>query len=110
MSIPGKSERRQSLTVEIELSLAYVCLMTLCDFSDVEHYAEYEVGKEWFNDVHKKASPDLLALVEQFSFHSQEIWEHMLGIVFNSPAPRNVPAFIGHVEAIDPLELRLHML
>ena len=110
MSIQDRPGRRQPLTVEIEASPAYEFLMTLCAFSDVEHYAEYEVGKEWFNDVRKKASPDLLALVEQFSFHSQEIWEHMLGIVYNSPAPRNVPAFIAHVEAIDPLELRLHML
>ena len=83
---------------------------TLQCFSEVERHAEYEVGKQWFDDVRKKASPDLLALVEQFSFHSNEIWEHMLGLVYDCPAPRDVPAFIAHIEAIDPLELRLHML
>ncbi len=84
--------------------------MSLRAISEVEHHAEYEVGKEWFDDIRKKASPDLLALIEQFSFHSHEIWEHMLGLVYDSPAPRDVPAFIAHIEAIDPLELRLHML
>jgi hypothetical protein len=84
--------------------------MTLRAISEVEHHAEYEVGKEWFDDVRKKASPDLLALIEQFSFHSCEIWEHLLGLVYDCPAPRDVPAFIAHIEAIDPLELRLHML
>ena len=81
MSPQDRPERRQPLIVEIEASPAYEFLMTLCAFSEVEHHAEYEVGKEWFDDVRKKASPDLLALVEQFSFHSHEIWEHMLGLV-----------------------------
>ncbi|HEX6110246.1 MAG TPA: helix-turn-helix domain-containing protein [Ktedonobacteraceae bacterium] len=102
--------RRQPLIVEIEASPAYEFLMTLCAFSEVEHHAEYEIGKEWFDDIRKKTSPDLLALVEQFSFDSHEIWEHMLGLVYDCPAPRDVPALITHIEAIDPLELRLHML
>jgi DNA-binding transcriptional ArsR family regulator len=110
MSVYDRPGRRQPLIVEIEASSAYEFLMTLCAFSQVERYAEYEVGKEWFDDVRKKASPDLLALIEQFSFHSHEIWEHMLGLVYASPAPRDVPAFIAHIEAIDPLDLRLHML
>jgi len=110
MSAQDRPGRRQPLIVEIEASPAYEFLMTLCAFSEVEHHAEYEVGKEWFDDVRKKASPDLLALVEQFSFHSHEIWEHMLGMVYDCPAPRDVPAFIAHIEAIDPLEIRLHML
>ena len=110
MSVQDRPRRRQPLIVEIEASPAYEFLMTLCAFSEVEHHAEYEVGKEWFDDVRKKASPDLLALVEQFSFHSHEIWEHMLGLVYDCPAPRDVPALITYIEAIDPLELRLHML
>lgn len=105
--IPG---RRRPLVVEIEASPAYEFLMTLCAFSETEHHAEYEVGKEWFDDIRKKASPDLLALVEQFSFRSYEIWEYMLGLVYDCPAPRDVPALITHIEATDPLELRLHML
>ncbi len=110
MAVQARPGRRQPLTVEIEASPAYEFLMTLCAFSEVEHRAEYEVGKEWFDDIRKKASPELLSLIEQFSFHSYEIWEHMLGLVYNSPAPRDVPSFIAHIEAIDPLELRLHMM
>ena len=110
MSTYDRPGRRQPLIVEIEARPAYEFLMTLCAFSEVEHHAEYEVGKEWFDDIRKKASADLLALVEQFSFHSHEIWEHMIGLVYNTPLPRDVPAFIAHIEAIDPLELRLHMM
>ena len=110
MSVPDMTGRRQPLIVEIEASSGYEFLMTLCAFSDVVHHEVYDVGKEWFDDVREKASPDLLATVEQFSFHSHEIWEHMLGLVYDSPAPRDVPAFIALIEATDPLELRLHML
>ena len=110
MSVQDRPGRRQPLIVEIEASPAYEFLMSLRAISEVEHHAEYEVGKEWFDDIRKKASPDLLALIEQFSFHSCEIWEHMLGLVYDSPDPRDVPAFIAHIEAIDPLEIRLHML
>jgi DNA-binding transcriptional ArsR family regulator len=110
MSAQGRPAQRQPLIVEIEASPAYEFMMTLYAFSDTEHHAVYEVGKEWFDDIRKKASPDLLALVEQFSFHSCEIWEHMLGLVYDCPAPRDVPAFIALIEATDPLELRLHIL
>ncbi len=110
MFAQDRPRRRQPLIVEIEASPAYEFLMTLRAISEVEHHAEYEVGKAWFDDVRKKASPDLLALVEQFSFHSCEIWEHMLGMVYDSPAPRDVPAFIAHIEASDPLEIRLHIM
>ncbi len=110
MSVQDRPGRRQPLSVEIEAYPAYEFLMTLCAFSEGEYHAEYEVGKEWFDEVRKKASPDLLALVEQFSFHSNEVWEHILGLVYDCPAPRDVPTFMAHIEATDPLELRLHML
>jgi DNA-binding transcriptional ArsR family regulator len=110
MSTQDRPGRRQPLIVEIEASPAYEFLMSLSAFSDVVHYSEFEIGKEWFDDIRKKASPELLALVEQFSFHSYEIWEHMLGLVYDCPAPRDVPAFIALVKATDTLELRLHML
>src|SRR5947208_15151619 len=97
MSAQDRPGRRQPLIVEIEASPAYEFLMTLCAFSEVEHHAEYEVGKEWFDDVRKKASPDLQALVEQFSFHSHEIWEHMIGLDYASPALLDVPIFINSI-------------
>jgi DNA-binding transcriptional ArsR family regulator len=102
--------RRQPLIVEIEASPAYEFLMTLFAFSEVEDHENYDVGQRWFDDVRKKISPDLLALVEQFGLHGHEIWKYMLGLAYDCPAPRDVATFIALVEATDPLELRLHML
>ena len=102
--------RRRPLVVEIEASPAYEFLMTLFAFSEVEEHDTYDVGTKWFDDVRKKASPDLLAILDPFVSHCDEIWKHMLGLAYDCPAPRDVPAFIALIEATDPVELRLHML
>ena len=101
MSAQDRPGRRQALIVEFEANPAYEFLMTLCAFSDAANYASFDIGKEWFDDVRKKASSDLMATVEQFSFHSYEVWEHMLGLVYDCPTPRDVPTFIALIEAID---------
>lgn len=110
MSIQDMPGRRQPLVVDIEASTAYEFLMTLCAFSDVEGYATYEVGKGWFEAVCAKASPDLVETIEQFSFHSHELWEHLLDLAYDCPPPRDVSTFIAFIAATDPLELRLHLL
>ena len=110
MAVQDKLDRRQALIVEVEASPTYEFLMTLCAFSDVEGYASYEVGKAWFEDIRAKISPDLLANIEQFGFHTHEVWVHMLSMAYDFPPPRDVPGFIRYVEAIDPVELRLHVL
>jgi DNA-binding transcriptional ArsR family regulator len=102
--------RRQPLQVEIEASLAYEFLMSICAFSDVESYATYEVGKAWFEAARAKASSDLIDTIQQFSFHSTEVWEHMLAIVFDCPPPRDVPTLLAFLKDLSPLELRLHQL
>ncbi len=110
MPVHDIPSRRQALIVEIEASPAYEFLMTLRIFGDVEGYTTYDVGKAWFDAIYAKASPGLLADIEQFGFHSCEIWDHIIGLAYNCPAPRDVPTFIAFLQATDPLELRLHML
>lgn len=110
MATSERQMRRQPLQVEIEANLAYEFLMTICAFSDVESYATYAVGKGWFEAALAKASPDLIETIQQFSFHSTEIWEHMLAIVFDCPPPRDVPTLLAFLKDLNPLELRLHQL
>jgi len=102
--------RRQSLAVEVEASPAYEFLMSLCVLSDFHGDMSYDIGKAWFDAVRAKASPDLLATIEQFSFHSHEIWEHIFSLAYSCPPPRDVLTFIDYLEATDALELRLHLL
>jgi DNA-binding transcriptional ArsR family regulator len=105
--LPG---RRQGLIVQFEASPAYEFFMSLCVFSDSEDASTYEVGKAWFEAIRKKLSPVLLDTVEQFSFHSHEMWEHLSALAYLCPPPRDVPTLLAYMETIDPLEVRLHML
>jgi DNA-binding transcriptional ArsR family regulator len=102
--------RRQGLTVQFEASAAYEFLMSLCVFSDSEGASTYELGKAWFDSVREKLSPVLLDTIEQFSFHSHEMWEHVSALAHTCPPPGDVPTLLAYLETIDPLELRLHML
>ena len=102
--------RRQGLSVQVEARPAYEFLMSLCVFSDSEEASTYEVGKTWFEAIHKKLSPDLLETIEHFNFHSHEMWEHVSALAYTCPPPRDVSTLLAYVETIDPLELRLHML
>jgi DNA-binding transcriptional ArsR family regulator len=112
MATQSMPSRRQALIVEFEARPAYEFFMYLCVYSDIECGAEegYEIGKAWFDDIHKKASPALLEAIEQFTFHSHEMWEHISALAYNCPPPRDVPTLLAFLETIDPLELRLHML
>src|SRR5579863_2203122 len=108
--IANLTGRRSALTVDIETGAAYELLMSLCVSSDKSGSATYDVGKAWFEAVGAKVSPDLLANIEQFSFQTESIWEHIFSLVYDCPAPKDVPTFITFLETVDALELRLHLL
>src|SRR5207302_325016 len=39
-----------------------------------------------------------------------EIWSYLTGIAYDCESPRDVPALIAYIEAMDALELHLYML
>ena len=95
--------------IEIDVGLAYEFLMTLIVFNEQKGF-DYEVGSEWFDAVRDKAGPDLLADINRFQLEDNHIWIHLLGLAYESEPPRDVPALIAHIETIEPLELRLHLI
>jgi DNA-binding transcriptional ArsR family regulator len=78
--------------------------------SDEARRASYEVGLAWFDNVRHLASPDLLATIEQFNFRTNQVWEHLLSLVYDCPEPRDVPTFLSLLEQPDALEIRLYLL
>jgi len=98
------------LTIEVDARPAYEFLLTLCVASDAAGRATYEVGRGWFDDVRAHASPGLLAAVEEFCGGSDKIWAHLLSLAHDTPAPRDVPAFLAHLESTDAEEVRLRLL
>ena len=100
---------KKPLAVEIEVALAYEFLLSIIVFNE-KKYSEYELDSEWFETVRTKASKDLLKTFKFFQSDCNHIWKHLLGIAYDSEAPKDVPALLASIEAIDPLELRLHMI
>lgn len=110
--MPGQSEVSQQspLTTDIEMSAAHECLMSLYVLSDEARRSSYEVGPAWFDRMRHLASPDLLTTIEQFNFRTNQVWEHLLSLVYDCPEPRDVPGFLGFLQQTDALEIRLHLL
>lgn len=110
--MPGQSRvgQQSTLATEIEISAAHECLMTLYVLSDEARHDSYEVGLAWFDSVRQLASPDLLATIEQFNFRTNQVWEHLLSLVYDCPEPRDVSTFLSFLEQTDALEIRLHLL
>ncbi len=100
---------RKPPIIEIEYGLAYEFLMTMIVFNE-ETGHDYEVGSEWFDNVRTKAGSDLLAAIQTFYMDCNHGWKHLLGLAYESEAPKDVAALLAIIEVIDPVELRLHLL
>lgn len=99
----------KSPIVEIEYGLAYEFLLSLVVFNEQEGF-EYELSSEWFDTVRAKAKPELLAKMTLFHSNCSYVWHNLIGLVYDSDPPRDVPAFLAHFQEVEPLELRLHLL
>ena len=108
MSLQGSTPGGRAPKVEIAVGLAFECLLTLNVFHDPKGYA-YEVGNEWLEMVRQRATSALLTTIEAFPAN-WNLWHALLGLAYDSTPPRDVPSFLESLEAIDPLELRLHLL
>ena len=104
--IPGK----WTPTIEIDFGLAYEFLVSMMIWNDDRDEYPYEIGNEWFEITRAKVSPELLEAIERFGCCSDRGWTNLLGLAYECVPPKDVPTFIEHVRASDPLELRLHMI
>ena len=99
----------RSPAIEIEYGLAYEFLMALGVFFE-EKGDEYELDREWFDAARTKATPDLLEATQTFISDCNHVWNRLIGLVYDSVLPRDVPAFLAHLRETEPLELRLHLI
>src|SRR6266566_1588208 len=114
MDVQNPPGRGRTPTVEIDVGAAYEFLMTLHVMTLLATHEpgdlDYEVGEEWFNAVRAKASPELLTAIDQFGLNYCGIWEHLFGLAYDCLPPRDVLSLIAHIEALDPFEVRLHLV
>lgn len=126
------AQRREALRgmppVEIEMGLAYEFVESLIVFHEQEWHeregergwnerkCEYEVGEAWFENIRTSCTQELLEGLADLTVQAESVrgwldsWSHLSGMVYDSPAPKDVPAFLAYLESLEPLEIRLYWL
>jgi DNA-binding transcriptional ArsR family regulator len=102
------SRQGQGLTVEIDSSEAAELLLSIATVIVDEDLDTYELEAARIQDVRAAAPPELLQQAAELL--PEKSAALLLGLVYTTPKPRTVPAFLEHLAAIDPIELRLHLL
>ena len=105
----SSSANTKSPTIEIDFGLAYEFLVSLMLVNEEEDF-EYEIGNEWFDKVRTMAGTELLASIKQFHVHCNHLWKHLFGLAYESAAPKDIETFLAHLETVEPLEIRLHLI
>lgn len=97
-------------TVSIETAAAYELLHSIVVALDEEDADTYDIGPAWIAEARSRAGDELIERLRAVSFGDSDAFRHLLGLAYDSPAPRDVPAFVGHLRETDPLELKLHLV
>jgi DNA-binding transcriptional ArsR family regulator len=101
---------RPAVAVEVDVAPAYELLLGLATFAREAESETFEVGPAWFERIRATASPGLLSAIARFGLHAGETWCHLLGLAYESAPPKDVEAFLTHLDRTEPSDLRLHML
>ncbi len=91
--------------VAVEAASAYELLLSFCARQDTEMRQEIAGQTEWSARLRALASPDLLEAVAAFDAGYEKIWVRLLSLAYASPSPKDVPALLAHLTALDPLDL-----
>lgn len=110
MQIVSLVHQTEKPSVEVDYGSAYEFLLSLCAYTRSDVGSNFDVGPQWFELIRSKASPELLADIQEFSRGFAKVWGHLLGLVYTSPPPRDVPVFLSLVQKTSALEVTLHLL
>ncbi|HYK06744.1 MAG TPA: metalloregulator ArsR/SmtB family transcription factor [Gaiellaceae bacterium] len=101
--------RSGAVTVEIDVAEAAEVLMSICAVADRGDHDTFDLGAEWLQTRLETVPEDVRAEVEALRLGDMKVAAHLLGIVYETPRPRTFAAFMERLEAIDPVELKLHL-
>lgn len=95
--------------IEVDPSPAYELLFELFALDNPEDSAQYAGGEEWLNQQRGRLPSDFLRDLADLRT-SGEIWLVLLGLVYDTPAPKTVEAFLEHLRSLAPEQFRAHLL
>ena len=96
--------------VTVDVSPAYELLESLVTTFDTGEADTYEIGTEWVAEARRRAGDDLLERIDSVSHGDSDTFIHLMGLVHDTPAPRDIPAFLEHLRRTDADEIRLHLV
>ena len=102
---PGSSP---ALTIEV--SPAYELLQSIVAALDDDEAETYEIGAEWINEVRSRAGDELIGRIRSVSHDNADTFIHLVSLVYDTPAPRDVDAFLAHLRETDADEIKLHVV
>jgi DNA-binding transcriptional ArsR family regulator len=94
----------------VEVAPAYELLQSIATVIEGAESDTYDVGPEWFAAVRARAGEDLLERIGAFAMGESDTYYHLVGLAYDTPAPRDVPTFLDHLRQTDPDEIRLHLV
>jgi len=103
VSRPGRA-----LAVEIDASEAAELLLSIATLLAAEDRDTFELGPARIDELRAATPPELLAAAGELL--PGQAAALLLGLVYTTPKPRTAAAFLDHLEATEPMELRLHLL
>jgi DNA-binding transcriptional ArsR family regulator len=101
--------RPAALEVEFDVAEAAEVLMSICAVADPAAHDTFDLGADWLRARLEALPADLAAGVEELQLGSTKMAAHLLGIVLEQPGPRRFDDFLARLEAVDPVELKLHL-
>jgi DNA-binding transcriptional ArsR family regulator len=98
----------QGLTVEIDSSEGAELLLSIATVVVDEDLDTYDLGATRIDEVRAAAPPELLHRAAELL--PEKTSALLLGLVYTTPKPRTAAAFLEHLAATEPIEIRLHLL
>jgi DNA-binding transcriptional ArsR family regulator len=98
------------VAVEIDVSEAAELLMSMCALSSEEQLDSFDLGRARLEEIRRAASPGLVEAADELLLGSEKIPAHLLGLVYETPKPRTIDAFLATLGRTSGVDLRLHLL
>ena len=97
------------IRLEVDPSPAYELLFELFSLDNPDDSSQYAGGQAWLDEVRGRMPAEFLTDLESLKTGG-EIWLVLLGLVYDTPAPKTVEAFLDHLRSLDPDALRAHLI
>jgi DNA-binding transcriptional ArsR family regulator len=97
-----------ALTVEVSPSYELLQTINVVLADDEDH--TYDVGHAWMDEMRARAGDPLIERTRAVALGESDTFVDLAGLVYDTPAPRDIPAFLAHLRQTDPQEILLHLV